>query len=97
MQIVDEIYKPGIKYKKSGVMIGDITSGCIQNVLFDPIDRREERLRLSCQLDRLNQKYGLKTVRLAVEGEVKEPWKVKSEHKSGNYLTDINELLTIHI
>lgn len=78
-------------------MIGDITSGCIQNVLFDPIDRREERLRLSCQLDRLNQKYGLKTVRLAVEGEVKEPWKVKSEHKSGNYLTDINELLTIHI
>ena len=97
MQIVDEIYKPGVKYKKSGVMISDITSGCIQNVLFDPIDRREERLRLSCQLDRLNQKYGLKTVRLAVEGEVKEPWKVKSEHKSGNYLTDINELLTIHI
>ncbi len=69
MHVVDEIYKPGIKYKKSGVMIGDITSGCIQSVLFDPIDRREERLRLSCQLDRLNQKYGLKTVRLAVEGE----------------------------
>ena len=97
MHIVDEIYKPGIKYKKSGVMIGDITSGCIQNVLFDPIDKREERLRLSFQLDRLNQKYGLKTVRLAVEGESREPWKVKSEHKSGNYLTDISELLTIHI
>lgn len=97
MQIVDEIYKPGIKYKKSGVMISDITSGCIQNVLFDPIDRREERLRLSCQLDRLNQKYGLKTVRLAVEGEKSEPWKVKSQFRSGNYLTDISELLTIHI
>lgn len=33
----------------------------------------------------------------AVEGEKSEPWKVKSEHKSGNYLTDISELLTIHI
>ena len=97
MHIVDEIYKPGIRYKKSGVMIGKITSGCIQNVLFDPIDKREERLRLSFQLDRLNQKYGLKTVRLAVEGESREPWKVKSEHKSGNYLTDINELLTVRI
>lgn len=97
MHIVDEIYRPGIRYKKSGVMIGDIASGCIQNVLFDPIDKREERLRLSFQLDRLNQKYGLKTVRLAVEGEKSEPWKVKSEHKSGNYLTDISDLLTIHI
>ncbi|MBQ0122350.1 MAG: DUF4113 domain-containing protein [Bacteroidales bacterium] len=33
----------------------------------------------------------------AVEGEKSEPWKVKSQFRSGNYLTDISELLTIHI
>lgn len=97
MQVVDDIFKSGIRYKKSGVILSDIRQGCVQNVLFDPIEKREERLILSDSLDRLNQKYGLKTVRLAVEGEKKEVWKVKSEHKSGNYLTDINEILTVRI
>lgn len=97
MHVVDDIFKSGIKYKKSGVILSDIRQGCVQNVLFDTIKNREERLILSDSLDRLNQKYGLKTVRLAVEGEKKEVWKVKSEHKSGNYLTDINEILTVRI
>ena len=39
----------------------------------------------------------VKTVSLGVEGEKQQPWKVKSEHKSYNYLTDINEMLTIRI
>lgn len=39
----------------------------------------------------------MKTVSLGVEGEKQQPWKVKSEHKSYNYLTDINEILTIRI
>lgn len=41
-------------------------------------------------IDQLNQRFGLKTVRLAVEGNVDEKWKVKSEQRSPNYLTDIN-------
>lgn len=97
MHVVDDIFKSGIKYKKSGVILSNIRQGCVQNVLFDPIEKREERLVLSDSLDRLNQKYGLKTVRVAVEGEKAEVWKVKSEHKSGNYLTDINEILTVRI
>ena len=48
-------------------------------------------------MDCVNQKYGLKTIRLAVEGEELQSWKVRSEHKSPNYLTDLDELLTIRI
>lgn len=48
-------------------------------------------------MDDLNHRYGLKTLRLAVEGEEKQSWKVKSEHRSPNYLTNFNEILTIHI
>ena len=97
MGIVDEIYRPGIKYKKSGVLLGDIVNGGVQQNLFDPINNREERLELSRALDCLNQKFGLKTVRLAVEGGNTEEWKVKSEHRSPNFLTDINELLTVRV
>lgn len=67
------------------------------NKLFDPVQNRAERLDLSQRIDCLNQKYGLKTVSLGVEGEKQQPWEVKSEHKSYNYLTDINEILTIRI
>ena len=45
----------------------------------------------------LNQKYGLKTIGLAVEGAHNDPWKVKCEHRSGNYLTDLNDILKVQI
>lgn len=55
------------------------------------------RLDLLLRIGGLDQKYGSKTIALGVEGEKQQPWKVKSEHKSYNYLTDINEILTIQI
>ena len=97
LKIVDSIYRPGIMYKKSGVLLGGIVNGGIQRDLFDHIDNREDRLALSRTIDDVNRKFGLKTVRLAVEGEKSEVWKVKSEHRSPNYLTDFDELLTIRI
>lgn len=98
LKIVDIIFKPGIRYKKSGVILGKIVrQSSVQPDLFDPVQNRAERLDLSQRIDSLNQKYGLKTIALGVEGEKQQPWKVKSEHKSYNYLTDINEILTINI
>lgn len=92
------IYKPGYMYKKSGVILSDISSShAIQQYLFDPVRKRKERAVLMETIDKLNHKYGLKTVQLSVEGERDQSWKVKSEHRSPNYLTDINEILTIEI
>ena len=45
----------------------------------------------------MNLKFGLKTVRLGVEGEEDSIWKVKSDFRTPNYLTDIDELLTINV
>lgn len=98
LHILDPIYKKGIMYKKAGVIVGDIVSmSPFQADLFDPIENRPQRARLMKAMDELNHRYGLKTLRLAVEGENKQPWKVKSEHRSPNYLTNLNEILTIHI
>ena len=92
------IYKKGIMYKKAGVIVGDVVSiSPYQADLFDPIQNRPQRARLMKAMDDLNHRYGLKTLRLAVEGEEKQSWKVKSEHRSPNYLTNFNEILTIHV
>ena len=48
-------------------------------------------------IDNINHQHGTKSVHLAVEGPEKQPWHVKSEHRSPNYLTDINEVLSIKI
>lgn len=98
LNILVPIYKKGIMYKKAGVIVGDVVSiSPYQADLFDPIQNRPQRARLMKAMDDLNHRYGLKTLRLAVEGEEKQSWKVKSEHRSPNYLTNFNEILTIHV
>ena len=104
LRCLESIYVPGIMYKRSGVMVGDIVpSNPLQLDLFDTNKKRKERNNLMRVLDRINQRYGVKTLHLAVEdtpisyGAFGGGWHVKCEHRSPNYLTDINEILTIKI
>ena len=98
LSIVKKIFRRGISYKKAGVILGNITdASAIQQNLFDEIKNRPQRIQLMKNIDKLNHRFGLKSIRLAVEGEDKQAWHSKSEYKSGNYLSDINEILTIKI
>lgn len=98
MKLLERIYLSGIQYKKSGVVVGDISDAAvIQQDLFDTIRNRPQRAELMQTIDQLNHRYGLKTVLLGVEGEKKQDWKVKCEHRSPNFLTNIDEILTIQI
>lgn len=49
------------------------------------------------QIDALNHRLGLRKIHLAVEGEEKQAWHSKSEFRSGNYISDLKEILTIQI
>lgn len=98
LRALEKIYRPDIMYKRSGVMVGDIHPMFpTQLELFDPIQNRPQRAELMKSIDNLNHRYGLKTVRLCVESNEKQPWKVKCEHRSPNYLTSLAEILTIRI
>lgn len=98
LQIVEDIYVKGICYKKAGVVLSDITNNtAIQQNLFDDIQNRPQRFKLMNTIDKLNHRYGLKSIKLAVEGADKEAWHSKSEHRSGNYISDLNEIMTIQI
>jgi DNA polymerase V len=98
LALAEQLYRPGILYKKAGVIVGDIIdTSIVQMEIFDPIPNRKARSELMKVIDNLNHRYGLKTIRLMAEGEQQQPWKVKCEHRSQNYLTDIKEILTIKI
>lgn len=98
MQCLESVYLPGIMYKKSGVLLGKISPAYpTQMELFNSPVRRMRRENLMHALDDINQRYGAKTLHLAVEDCGHQPWHVKCEHRSPNYLTDINEILTIRI
>lgn len=95
---LSQIWRPGILYKRAGVILSYISPAeGVQQDLFDTVCRRPERAALSRTMDELNRRYGLKTVSLAVEGEQRSRWKVKSEHRSGDYLTSLDGLLTVDI
>lgn len=104
LRCLETIYLPGVMYKRSGVIVGDITPACpLQLDLFDTNTKRRERKGLMRVLDSVNQRYGVKALHLAVEdtpisyGAFGSGWHVKCEHRSPNYLTDINDILTIKI
>lgn len=69
----------------------------LHNYLFDPIPNRSERHHLMQLIDKINQRYGTKTILLGVEGVEKQKWTTKCEQRTPNYLTDINEIMTIKI
>ena len=97
MRLAEEIYRPGILFKKSGVILSHIVPGSIQPVLFDTISKRDERLELSKTIDRMNHQYGVKMVGLAVEGSANEEWKTRREHLTPNYLTDIDQIMVVNV
>ena len=83
LRILDRLYKPGIQYKKTGVVLGRIgPSDSVHQDLFDPIPNRPQRSALMSTIDALNLRYGPKTVNLVVEDSWKRDWHVKSEFRS---------------
>ncbi len=96
LQILQRIYKPGVQYKKAGVVLGRVTPcGSVQQDLFDPIQNRTERTRLMKTIDTLNHRFGLKTVHLLAEEDTENSWRTMSEYRTPNYLADIDNLLVV--
>lgn len=98
LTVLKAIYREGISYKKSGVILSNISdASCVQQGLFDEVKNRPGRRMLMKSIDTLNHRFGVRKIHLAIEGEERQAWHTKSEFRSGNYLTDLNEVLTIQI
>ena len=86
------IFMQGYQYKKTGVIITEITDST-QLGLFDSVDR-EKRERLQQTIDKINGKHS-RLVKLAIQGTGRN-WKLKQKQLSGHYTTDINQIISIN-
>ena len=89
-----KLYKPGVHYKKVGVMLEDlIDKSPLQMDIFHQ-HSDEELLRkdkLMSIFDAINVRYGSHTIKLAAEGYSK-PWAMRSSMRSPCYTTRWTEL-----
>lgn len=90
-----KIYRPNVLYKKTGVIVSDISSDeFIQGNLFIKIKNLEKNKTIIKYLDELNIKFGKDTVKLAIQGNSKN-WKLKQEKLSPRYTTRWADLLKV--
>jgi len=83
---IEQLYRPGLRYKKCGIGLLDIrTRKYQQQDLFAP--QQPERSRsLMNTMDRINQRYGRYTVQLASSG-IQPKWLMSRNFKSPAYTT----------
>lgn len=88
------IFKSGYHYKKTGVCLEDLIPKDPRqlDMFHQPSDEDLERTeQLMSVLDKINQKFGRSTLRLAGEGYSK-PWAMRSQLKSPAYTTQWSAL-----
>ncbi|MGE7156236.1 Y-family DNA polymerase [Methylorubrum rhodesianum] len=89
-----EIYRPGFRYKKTGVLFLDLApAASVQGSLFIQPDT-PQRVRLMELVDEINRRYGRDWVRFACSG-MDRGWKLKAEFLSQRYTTRWGELLSV--
>jgi DNA polymerase V len=89
---LNEIYRAGYRYKKSGVLLMALQpKGTIQPTLFDdPVEQAKSDNMMSV-MDRINRKMGKGTLTIAASGITKR-WAMRRESKSPSYTTEWSEL-----
>ena len=110
LSALDKIYLPGFKYKKAGVLVsGIVPNGHIQQNLY--YEQNTEKLsRIDLLMDDVNRRWGKGALHLAVQGNSalynlkrneygvtprEEEWEMRREHLSGNYTTNLQEVITV--
>ncbi len=91
--LLREAFRPGVAYKRAGVILSDISSKSgIQTDLFDANDR-DRHDRLMKAVDALNERFGRHRLVTAAEGF--EPFKMNRNHLSPRYTTDWAQIIKV--
>ncbi len=91
---LDKIFKQGVKYKKAGVLLTELTpADQSQADMFDSLNRNRTE-KLMATIDEVNERMGSRTIQFAAQGTA-QPWHGKCELRSPNYTTNWDELLEV--
>jgi DNA polymerase V len=98
-EMLREIYRAGISYKKAGVMLSQlIPRDSIQLNAFDTADRSRESRAMKV-LDQINRTHGTDVLRIASTGtsDSREHWQMRSKMVSPQFTTKWNELFVVNV
>ena len=95
-QLLSEIFQPGYKYHKCGVVLSDIQTNSqpAQMDLFQQTNLASDNAHLMRTLDAINQRFPQSTV-IAAKG-FDRSWKAKAEHATPHYTTNWQQLVQAH-
>jgi DNA polymerase V len=94
VQLIDQLYKNGLSYKKAGVMLsGLVPDSSIQANLFLPVAKNAGRL-LMDMMDNVNFSMRDDVLKFAASGTDRD-WKMRQELRSGRYTTRWEELFEV--
>jgi DNA polymerase V len=84
--IAELLWRDGYKYKKAGIMLGDISPvGVVQADFLEPAKTSDTNLMRA--IDGLNSRFGRGTIKVS-NGGLCEEWSMRQERKSPDYTTD---------
>jgi len=87
-------YRPGVQYKKAGVVLLKIMpEAAVVRDLFDEKDRDRDK-RLQRVLDHIDDRHGKRAIIFGSQLRSEQPV-YKTDHKSPLYTTDIRDILTV--
>ena len=88
-----KIFKEGIHYKKAGVMAMGLSPTATRQL---PLFGGEESKHLAVMkaVDHIHKRFGPHQIKLANQ-DLARTWKMKQEHLSKRYTTEINEVITV--
>ena len=89
---VRKIYRPGYRYKKAGVILYGLTRHNLTKGLLD-YDREISDSMMEV-MDKINNRYGSATLKIASEG-IEKMWRTKRENVSPCYTTRFSELAEV--
>jgi DNA polymerase V len=93
VEAVKTIFKPGIRYKKAGVIVtGLVPENNFQLDLFSKENPKHKPLMLA--IDQINKKYRSNSIKLANQ-DLERTWKMRQERLTPKYTTNINDIIVV--
>jgi len=93
--ILRDVYRPGYRYQKAGVLLLDLTPRGMRQLTFAECDREQLSARekgLMAALDAVNARYGRDSLRFAGSGVGPKSWHMRQRHLSRRFTTSWDEL-----
>ena len=91
---LDLIYKPGISYKKAGVMVtGIVPEDAYQMTLFGYENPKHQALMQ--RIDYLHKRFGPHKIKIANQ-DLNRTYKMKQAYLSPRYTTDVRDVIRVH-